>query len=295
MNRIHEEFSIRSFVPTIILVTGLAGLVSPTASNSQNTTSPELFERDWIMGPAIGYIGDVAEIFVPDGYAFGGAIGVRDFLESNQNPVTGRELGILLPEGGNWFTVFEFDPIGYVRDDEKSRLNPKRLLKSIREDNEEANQERIDNGWPTLEIIDWEIGPSYDESSRNLVWAIRAKSNAESIVNYNVRLLGRRGVMQAVLVADPGRMRQVVDTLNLVLAGFYFTPGDKYVDFVEGDQVATFGLTSLISENISQKPEAKRTKFPLWILGIALLFSAFGVVAWLLRRRSNIQNGVSTY
>jgi len=294
MNRIHEEFSIRSFVPTIILVTGLAGLVSPTASNSQNTTSPELFERDWIMGPATGYIGDVAEIFVPSGYAFGGAIGVRDFLESNQNPVTGRELGILLPEGGNWFTVFEFDPIGYVRDDEKNRLNSKRLLKSIREDNEEANQERIDNGWPTMEIIDWEIGPSYDESSRNLVWAIRAKSSSESIINYNVRLLGRRGVMQAVLVADPGRMRQVVDTLNLVLAGFHFTTGDKYTDFVEGDRVATFGLTSLISENISQNPDSGESRGPAWIVGVSLVLLSLAFVGWLMRRRSRAVARVSS-
>src|SRR5215470_372149 len=75
----------------------------------------------WQRGPATAPIGDLAEIGVDESYVYLDAAGTRRFMELNQNPVSGAELATIAPisDQQNWFLVFEFEPIGYVKDDEQ--------------------------------------------------------------------------------------------------------------------------------------------------------------------------------
>ena len=41
-------------------------------------------------------------------------------------------MGFVAPAGEDWFAVFEFDDVGYVKDDEKDSLDANALLDSIK-------------------------------------------------------------------------------------------------------------------------------------------------------------------
>jgi len=200
----------------------------------------------WQKGPSVGDLGGNAQVKVPQGYVFAGSADTRTIMEANHNPITGREMGFVAPAGEDWFAVFEFDDVGYIKDDEKDSLDASALLSSIRKGTEEGNQERIKRGWPTMTILGWETPPRYNEITHNLEWAIRATSEGSPVVNHNTRLLGRGGVMEVTLVTNPATLNETLPKFKTMLEGFEFKEGHKYAQFRAGDLTAAYGLTGLI-------------------------------------------------
>jgi uncharacterized membrane-anchored protein len=205
----------------------------------------------WQRGPTLSPIGDIAEIQVPAGYQFADKEGTQFLMQVMENPVDGSELGIIMPtsedDASDWFVVFQFSDVGYVPDDEKDDLDADAMLESMRRGNEEGNKERRKRGWATLELIGWEVKPQYDAETNNLEWAVRAESNGEPVLNYNTRILGRRGVMEANLVVDPEDLAATLPLFRSLLAGYTFTPGQKYAEYRQGDKIAKLGLTALVT------------------------------------------------
>ena len=146
---------------------------------------------NWQKGPTVGQLGVNGQVKVPEGYIFADARDTRTIMEENKNPITNRELGFIAPADEDWFVVFEFDDVGYVKDDEKTSLDANAILESIKKGTEEGNKERVRRGWPTMTIIGWETAPRYNETTHNLEWAFRAESEGSPVINHNTRLLGR--------------------------------------------------------------------------------------------------------
>lgn len=218
----------------------------PRVSFAEDEKQP--VQIDWVEGPAKAKIGDLAEINVPKGYRFTGKKGTQSLLEATQNPVSGSELGFLAKDEADWFIIFDFDEVGYVKDDEKDSLDGSAILSSIKEGNEHANEERKDNGWVTLEIVGWEVPPKYDAVSHNLEWAVRAKDgNGQNVVNYNTRLLGRKGVMEASLVINPDALNATLPEFKTLLGGYAYTADESYASYRQGDKIAEYGLTALVT------------------------------------------------
>ena len=189
-------------------------------------------------GRLSGKLGDIAQIRIPEGYRFAGRDGVRRFMELTQNPVSGEELGVLVssagPDDQTWFVIFEFNPIGYVKDDEKGQLDADAILKSLRTGNERGNEERRKRGWSTLDLQGWSTPPRYDPVTNNLTWAIRASSEGSEVINHSVRLLGRKGVMDADLVLGPSQVGAAVPEFDKLLTGFEFSTGNRCRGMGEG-------------------------------------------------------------
>jgi hypothetical protein len=57
-----------------------------------------------------------------------------------------------------------------------------------------------------------------------------------------VRLLGRKGVMNAQLVVAPESLQASLPRFDQMLAGFSYKDGQRYAQYVEGDHVAEYGL-----------------------------------------------------
>jgi uncharacterized membrane-anchored protein len=198
-------------------------------------------------GPAQGTLGTTAQVKVPEGFVFAGGNDTRRIMETLQNPTNGRELGFVAPAGEDWFAVFEFDPVGYVKDDEKGSLDADAILEEIKSGAERGNQERARRGWPALTVVGWETPPRYNEETHNLEWAVRAESEGEPVVNHNTRVLGRGGVMEVTLVCDPALLQETLPKFKTMLSGFEFIQGQKYSEFRAGDKMAAYGLTGLIA------------------------------------------------
>ncbi len=201
----------------------------------------------WQKGPVKADVGSIAEIQVPAGHRFVGQGDASKLLEAFGNIVDGSEMGVLGPGDLDWFVVFEWDDCGYVKDDEKDKLNADKLLKELREGNKAGNEERTRRGMSTMELIGWEIPPRYDPQTNNLEWALRYTSEGHSVINFNTKRLGRSGVMSVTLVCDPEDLNTTVPKTRTLLGGFGFKAGQKYAEWRVGDRVAAYGLTGLIA------------------------------------------------
>ena len=213
----------------------------------ENQAAKVIASIDWVKGPGKGEMKDIASINVPAGYVFAKAGDVPKLMELMENPVSGRELGLLAPEDLSWFMLFEFDPVGYVKDDERDKLDAGVILTTIKEGTAEGNKERKKRGWAELNILGWEQQPRYDDKTNNLTWAIRAQSGNSQVVNQNTRLLGREGVMEVALVCDPPQLAQITPAAQQLLGGYSFNPGKRYAEFRQGDKIAKYGLAALIT------------------------------------------------
>lgn len=233
------------FVP-LILVAFAASAAEEAAQPEAAQPPPQLA---WQRGPGSIPIGDVANIELSDHYVALDQANTRKFMELNQNPVQGNEVAVVAPvsDAERWFLVFEYDEIGYVKDEEKDDLDAASMLDSIREGTKQANEEREKRGWATMEIVGWQEEPHYDGATNNLTWAILGQSQGQKTINKLVKLLGRNGVMTATLVADPAEFAAASATTNKLLGAYAFQPGKTYAEYVEGkDSVAEIGLKGLI-------------------------------------------------
>lgn len=201
---------------------------------------------DWKMEGSPD-VGGMATLKVPQGYRYTGSAGTIKLMEMYGNLTSGNELGYLAPMDMGWFAVFEFDKVGYVKDDEKDKLDADEIMKQLQEGQQHANSELARRGMPTLIVSGWQKPPFYNPETKNLEWAIRLRgSDGSEVVNYKTKILGRRGVMDVVLVCDEKQLDAVVPEYQKLLTGFAFKKADAYASFEKGDEVAKYGLTGLI-------------------------------------------------
>lgn len=208
------------------------------------TGPPQIEGVEW-QTEGKGELGTHAVIDIPEGFVFTGSQGTQKLMEAMQNPVSGRELGFLAPPDIGWFLVFEFDPSGYVKDDEKADLDADAILKSIQEAQKRGNEARRAKGWSELQVLGWFSPPKYNEATHNLEWATRNMSEGHEGINYNTRLLGRQGVMEVTLVAGPEQMQEVLPVYQQLLGGYAYKEGNRYAEYKQGDKIATYGLAAL--------------------------------------------------
>lgn len=219
-----------------------AGEESPEAAKFRKLLS----SIDW-KTEGSGTLGSIAALQVPSGYRFTGGPGTIQLMKAYGNLTSNTELGYISPSDMSWFAVFEFDPCGYVKDDEKDQLDANKILEQLKGGQEAANKELSKQGMATLQVIGWQTPPFYNPQTKNLEWAIRIRSSdGGEVVNYKTKLLGRRGVMDVVLVCDETRMAEVVPAYQELLKGFAYNKEETYAAFSKGDKIAEYGLTGLI-------------------------------------------------
>jgi len=201
---------------------------------------------DWVNGPAKADLESLAEIKIPSNYHFASGDDTRKLMEYFGNRPTDREVGFVSPETNEWFMVFEFSETGYIKDDEKDSLDADKILQGFKDGDKEANKWRKEQNIPELNVIGWHKKPAYDPVTNNLEWATIYESEGRKGINYNIRYLGRKGVMEVVIVADEQNLVKTVDSAKKILATYAFSSGNKYSEFREGDKIAEYGLAALV-------------------------------------------------
>jgi uncharacterized membrane-anchored protein len=238
----------------VVLASPISAQDSSWAQDPWADKSSPLHSIEWTDGGRQVDIGNVAEFTIPNRCRYTDAKGARDFLLMTQNIPSERVQGLLLcpanlGDDEPWFVLFSFDPSGYVKDDEGKKLDGAKILGTIREGTARANEVRKERGWGEMVIDGWVRAPYYDPSTHNLTWSIRGHSTLDSdgaSVNHSVRLLGRKGVLHADLVASPEQMTNTVAVFDSVIASTAFLSGHKYSEWRKGDKVAAYGLTALV-------------------------------------------------
>lgn len=235
---------------------------------AQADINEELKKLDWQNGPTKGALAEKASIKIPKGYVYLDEQNTKRFLEINGNPPSDGNY-MIAPESLNWFAIFSFDPSGFVKDDEK--IDPDAILKSLKDSDGPGNEERKRLGMRSLYTDGWQVAPHYDIDTKRLEWGARLRTdNDEKIVNYTSRLLGRTGVMSAVLVSEPETLNADIKDFKNVLKTFSYNQGESYTEFKSGDKVAEYGLAALILGGAA----AVATKKGFWTVLVGF-FAAF--------------------
>jgi uncharacterized membrane-anchored protein len=246
-------------------------------------------------GPATISLGDQAALALPDGYAFLPREPAAALMESMGNLVDERFLGLVLPASEEaWFVSVQFDPSGYIEDDDASEWDADQLLADLKEGTEASNDRRRELGVPTMTVKGWMEPPAYDSATHRLVWSAEAVSldapDEDPTVNYNTYLLGREGYVSMNLVTTASAVDVHKHSARQLLDALEFNEGKRYQDFdASTDKVAAYGLAALVGGVAAKKLGllavigAFFVKFAkVIILGLAALL---GIVARILRRK----------
>jgi uncharacterized membrane-anchored protein len=201
----------------------------------------------WTAGPAHVTLGHDVAVDLPAAYAFLPKEPAAKALEANGSLYNENLLGIIASadHSTDWFAVLRYDEEGYIKDDEK--VDAAELLSSLKEGTEEANEERKKRGFSPLTIDGWSEEPRYDKSQHHLVWALLVSDPEGKSVNYNTRILGRKGFVSLNVVTDPEKLTMYKPHAATLLGGTKFGSGARYEDFdSKTDKVAEYGLAGLV-------------------------------------------------
>ncbi len=258
----------------IAAVTGIMLLAQPVLAKPFAEMFPELVETyppeaietlskiDFKQGKIL--VGDGLAVFtVPENYYFLDSKDAEYVLHDLWgNPPDGDALGMVFPasatplDGGNWGLEITFDDIGYVSDEDAEEYDYSDILKTMQEDTVASNKWRRENNYGEITLVGWAERPFYDKKARQLYWAKELKfANEETnTLNYNIRALGRKGVLVMNFISDITILDQVQKAAPDILAMVEFSDGNKYSDFNPSlDKVAAVGIGGLIAGKVLAK------------------------------------------
>ncbi len=232
----------------------------------------------------------VGKIIVPTGFKYLNATQAEKVLvDVWGNPKSAdMTLGFILPEtqgvlgdSGYVFNI-QYDEIGYVKDDDADDIDYKELLEELQKETEEANPERQKEGYEPISLIGWASEPFYDSEKKILHWAkeIKFGTNETNTLNYNVRVLGRKGVLVLNAIATMPNLPLVQKDVHHVLDIVQFNDGYKYSEFDASiDNVAAWTIGGLVAGKVLAKAGFFVLILKFWKI-IALAVVAFFGAIW---------------
>ena len=191
-----------------------------------------------------------------------------DVAETNRllrvwgNPPDEETQGAILPaevdpmtEGG-WAVFLTYIDDGHVDDADASKIDYDDMFKDMKESAEDSNPERKKAGYTPLHLVKWAEPPRYDAATKKLYWAkeIDFEGSQVHTLNYDVRVLGREGVLSMEAVASIDQLEMIRGEMRPLLAAAEFNAGHRYAEFNKStDRMAKYGLGALIATGVAAK------------------------------------------
>ena len=271
---------------------------APTPNDSPavaEVTPPAGREAEPTFHPREGRIdlsGGLAELNVPKDFRYLDAGDARKLLVDvwgNPPQAADGVLGMLVPDGftghgkGSYGVVITYEDSGYVKDTDAGKINYDDLLKQMQKSTQEHNTEREKAGYPTVQLIGWAAPPRYDAASKKMYWAKEIRfgdqpQGSGDTLNYDIRILGRRGVLVLNAVASMDQLDEIRNATPQILGMVNYNQGHRYADFnPKTDKVAAYGLAALVVGGIAAKAGLFKLMIPV-LIGLKK-FLVIGVVA----------------
>ncbi len=217
-----------------------------SAETQDPQTPPELdFEKGKVK------VGEnLATLDLPDGFLYLQEKDARLVIEKAWgNPPAEGRIGLIIPPGEDvfaeksWAIVVSWSEDGHVKDSDAADMDYNELLGQMQESTKEANKIRKEKGYPTMELVGWAERPHYDSVAKKLYWAKDLQFEGEDtrVLNYDIRILGRRGVLTLTAVADITDLVKVSKGCKGILDKVAFNKGHRYEDYQAGDKVPAYG------------------------------------------------------
>ncbi len=202
----------------------------------------------------------VASIKVPDGFKYlNGEQSEMILTDVWGNPPSegeDRSLGMLMLESSSpmedsmYAINITYSEEGFIEDEDASDIDYDDLLEQMQSEEGEINEYRLSEGYEAVHTVGWAAQPFYDEENKKLYWAkeIAFGEDPSHTLNYNIRVLGRKGFLQLNAIGGMYVLPQVQSNIEPILESVTFQEGHRYMDFDPSmDRVAAYGIAGLIA------------------------------------------------
>jgi uncharacterized membrane-anchored protein len=221
-----------------------AGFAPPAASAAAPAASRS--PLPWKLGPSQIALGHELTLALPAESQFLAPPEAGKVLEKLGSFHHDNLLGLVTSQADEeWFVTLRYEDEGYIKDDEA--IDADELLAAIRDGVAGSNDERVQRGFKALKVEGWSDPPRYDKTRHHLVWALEVSDDDGKSVNFNTRVLGRRGYVSVNLVTAPEKLAEYKPRAATLLGATTFGTGARYEDFdSKTDKVAEYGLAGLV-------------------------------------------------
>lgn len=155
-----------------------------------------------------------------------------------------------------WAVILTYVDDGHVDDSEAAEIDYDELLADMKQGTEDANEARTQAGYGAVHLVGWAEKPHYDAAAKKLYWAkeLNFEGSESHALNYDVRVLGREGVLSMNAVASINQLEQIRTDMRPLIDIAAFNEGYRYADFnASTDRVAEYGLGALIAGGVAAK------------------------------------------
>jgi len=253
-----------SFFISLALLCFSAPVIAVDAAPETRMTAEQFLAKLKFQQGKINLPGGIATLDLPTTFQYlDPADSERILVEAWGNPPGNKTLGMIFPVGvsplseNGWGVVITYQEDGHVKDDDADKIKYDELLKDMQEAMKEANEQRVKQGYKAMNLVGWAETPHYDKSSHKFYWAKEYASDnhkGQNSLNYNIRVLGRKGVLVLNAVAGMKQIDEIKTEMRNVVAFTDFTSGNGYNDFNSGtDKVAEYGLAALVAGGVAAK------------------------------------------
>jgi len=167
-------------------------------------------------------------------------------------------LGTLVPRVSTCFYqvsvayVLTYDNCGYIKDDDANSIDYSELLQQMQKEAEEENKNLPED--QRFVIHGWAVSPHYNQSNHALIWAKTLSVGGGETVNYDMRILGKDGLVSINAVIDPTLIEEVRAKESEIIHSLNFDQGHAYSDFNPSqDKVSDWTLGGLVAGGILAK------------------------------------------
>lgn len=243
----------------------------------------------------ITFDNNVGTLKVPNGFRYLDADQTRYVIHDLWgNPGGDGTMGMIVPANipitspDSWAFIVTYDEMGYVDDEDADDIDYDDMLSDMQSETAEENKGREEEGYEPISIIGWASKPYYDKDKKVLHWAKELSFGSSDVhtLNYNVRVLGRKGVLVLNAVASMDALGTVKENIDPVMASFQYADGYRYDDFnPELDKVAAWTVGGLVAGKVL----AKAGIFALLLkniklIGLAIIGLVSAAVKWFRRK-----------
>lgn len=206
---------------------------------------------------------DLVTLNLPDAYSY---LSPEDadkvLVDVWGNPPGNETLGMIVPDDtsifdmNSWAVIISYEEDGYVSDEDAEKIDYDELFQQMRESSEENNKKRVEAGYEPVDFVGWASVPYYDKEAKKLHWAkeIRFGDSDINTLNYNIRILGRKGVLVLNIVSVMPQFQAISNEIPRLLGMTEFNPGNTYADFdPKLDKVAAYGIGALVAGKLASK------------------------------------------
>ncbi|MFI5132384.1 MAG: DUF2167 domain-containing protein [Chitinophagales bacterium] len=208
--------------------------------------------------------GGLVKLNIPRGFKYLGVEQSKYVIKDVWgNPERNDLLGMIFPENGgpisdsSYAFIISFEDMGYVKDHDADEIDYKEMLEEFHKEEPGMNAQRKSQGYPSIHMVDWAQPPFYDAKNKVLHWAKELKFEGEetNTLNYDVRFLGRRGILSMNAIATMEQLPKVKTDINQILTIPEFTEGNRYADFKDDntDKIAAYTVGGLVAGKVLMK------------------------------------------